>query len=124
MHPSTRFRLEGFLLPEQSGAWRGLKEESSETSDRLMSDFEVIETARGGTIKAWVKGVPVEPKAREQLENVAGLPFVHSHLAVMPDVPFGRGATVGSVIPTKGAIIPAAVGVDIGCGMGQSERRA
>ena len=82
-----------------------------------MSDFEVIETARGGTIKAWVKDVPVEPKAREQLENVAGLPFVHSHLAVMPDVHFGRGATVGSVIPTRGAIIPAAVGVDIGCGM-------
>ena len=82
-----------------------------------MSDFEVIETARGGTIKAWVKGVPVEHQAREQLENVAGLPFVHSHLAVMPDVHFGRGATVGSVIPTKGAIIPAAVGVDIGCGM-------
>ena len=82
-----------------------------------MDTFEVIETARGGKIKAWVKGVPVEPKAREQLENVAGLPFVHSHLAVMPDVHFGRGATVGSVIPTKGAIIPAAVGVDIGCGM-------
>ena len=82
-----------------------------------MSEFEVIEASRGGTIKAWVKGVPVEPKAREQLENVAGLPFVHSHLAVMPDVHFGRGATVGSVIPTKGAIIPAAVGVDIGCGM-------
>ena len=77
----------------------------------------MIETARGGTIKAWIKGVPVEPKAREQLENVAGLPFVHSHLAVMPDIHFGRGATVGSVIPTKGAIIPAAVGVDIGCGM-------
>ncbi|MEM8634872.1 MAG: RtcB family protein [Pseudomonadota bacterium] len=82
-----------------------------------MTDFEVIETAGGGTIKAWVKGVPVEPEARNQLENVAGLPFVHSHLAVMPDVHFGRGATVGSVIPTKGAIIPAAVGVDIGCGM-------
>jgi tRNA-splicing ligase RtcB len=82
-----------------------------------MSTFEVFETAQGGRIKAWVKGVPVEPQAREQLENVAGLPFVHSHLAVMPDVHFGRGATVGSVIPTKGAIIPAAVGVDIGCGM-------
>ena len=82
-----------------------------------MSTFEVFETAAGGRIKAWVKGVPVEDAAREQLENVAGLPFVHSHLAVMPDVHFGRGATVGSVIPTKGAIIPAAVGVDIGCGM-------
>lgn len=82
-----------------------------------MTNFEVIETANGGTIKAWVKGVPVESQARTQLENVAGLPFVHSHLAVMPDVHFGRGATVGSVIPTMGAIIPAAVGVDIGCGM-------
>jgi tRNA-splicing ligase RtcB len=82
-----------------------------------MSTFEVFETALGGRIKAWVKGVPVEAAARTQLENVAGLPFVHSHLAVMPDVHFGRGATVGSVIPTKGAIIPAAVGVDIGCGM-------
>jgi tRNA-splicing ligase RtcB len=82
-----------------------------------MSDFEVRATFAGGRIKAWVKGVPVEEAARQQLENVAGLPFVHSHLAVMPDVHFGRGATVGSVIPTKGAIIPAAVGVDIGCGM-------
>ena len=82
-----------------------------------MSTFEVFETAAGGRIKAWVKGVPLEDAAKTQLENVAGLPFVHSHLAVMPDVHFGRGATVGSVIPTKGAIIPAAVGVDIGCGM-------
>ena len=82
-----------------------------------MTNFEVIEGMRGGLIKAWVKGLPLESKVRDQLENVAGLPFVHSHLAVMPDVHFGRGATVGSVIPTKGAIIPAAVGVDIGCGM-------
>ncbi len=82
-----------------------------------MDTFEVFETAAGGRIKAWIKGVPLEDAARTQLENVAGLPFVHSHLAVMPDVHFGRGATVGSVIPTKGAIIPAAVGVDIGCGM-------
>ncbi|MFN7056346.1 RtcB family protein [Hyphomonas sp.] len=82
-----------------------------------MEEFEAFETFAGGRIKAWVKGVPVEHAAREQLANVAGLPFVHSHLAVMPDVHFGRGATVGSVIPTKGAIIPAAVGVDIGCGM-------
>ena len=85
--------------------------------DADMSTFEVFETAAGGRIKAWVKGVPLEDAARDQLENVAGLPFVHSHLAVMPDVHFGRGATVGSVIPTRGAIIPAAVGVDIGCGM-------
>jgi tRNA-splicing ligase RtcB len=68
-------------------------------------------------IKAWTKGVPVEPAAEQQLRNVAGLPFVFHHVAAMPDVHWGKGATVGSVIPTLGAIIPAAVGVDIGCGM-------
>jgi tRNA-splicing ligase RtcB (3'-phosphate/5'-hydroxy nucleic acid ligase) len=81
-----------------------------------MSDFEVIES-HGAPIKAWTKGVPIEVGAMAQLRNLATLPFVHSHVAVMPDVHWGRGATVGSVIPTKGAIIPAAVGVDIGCGM-------
>ncbi len=59
----------------------------------------------------------VEAAAMQQLYNMVQLPFIHSHLAVMPDVHMGKGATVGSVIPTKGAIIPAAVGVDIGCGM-------
>jgi tRNA-splicing ligase RtcB (3'-phosphate/5'-hydroxy nucleic acid ligase) len=59
----------------------------------------------------------VEPEAQRQLENIARLPIVHGHVAAMPDVHLGIGATVGSVIPTKGAIIPAAVGVDIGCGM-------
>ncbi len=68
-------------------------------------------------IKAWTRGVPIEDAAMKQLRNVASLPFIHKHLAVMPDVHFGKGATVGSVIPTLGAIIPAAVGVDIGCGM-------
>ena len=68
-------------------------------------------------IKAWVRGVPVEDAAKKQLENIASLPFIHKHVAVMPDVHLGKGATVGSVIPTKGAIIPAAVGVDLGCGM-------
>lgn len=68
-------------------------------------------------IKAWIDGVELEDAAREQLLNVAGLPFIYPHVAVMPDVHWGKGATVGSVIPTKGAIIPAAVGVDIGCGM-------
>ena len=81
-----------------------------------MSNYETIRT-KGAAIKAWTKGVPVEDKAREQLENVAALPFIHRHVAAMPDVHWGRGATVGSVIPTKGAIVPAAVGVDIGCGM-------
>jgi tRNA-splicing ligase RtcB len=82
----------------------------------MTKEFEAIET-HTGEIKAWIKGVPIDENALGQLRNVAGLPFVHSHVAVMPDVHFGRGATVGSVIPTKGAIIPAAVGVDIGCGM-------
>jgi tRNA-splicing ligase RtcB len=68
-------------------------------------------------IKMWTAGVPVEDGAMQQLRNVASLPFVYKHVAVMPDVHWGMGATVGSVIPTKGAIVPAAVGVDIGCGM-------
>ena len=70
-----------------------------------------------GLIKAWIDGVPLEDRAAEQLRNLAGLPFIHSHVAVMPDVHMGIGATVGSVVPTHKAIIPAAVGVDIGCGM-------
>lgn len=71
----------------------------------------------GGLIKAWTRGVPVEQEAVNQALRAANLPFVHKWLALMPDVHFGKGATVGSVIPTKGAVIPAAVGVDIGCGM-------
>src|ERR671922_498452 len=59
----------------------------------------------------------IEPAARAQLVNISRLPIVHHHVAAMPDVHLGIGATVGSVIPTKRAIIPAAVGVDIGCGM-------
>jgi len=59
----------------------------------------------------------IEPQARAQLVNISKLPIVHHHVAAMPDVHLGIGATVGSVIPTRQAIIPAAVGVDIGCGM-------
>ncbi len=66
-------------------------------------------------IKIWTD--EVEPQAKEQLKNIAKLPFVFKHIAVMPDVHYGMGATVGSVIATKGAVCPAAVGVDIGCGM-------
>jgi tRNA-splicing ligase RtcB len=79
-------------------------------------EYELIET-EGVPIKAWTRGVGVEEAARKQLENVARLPIVFHHVAVMPDVHFGIGATVGSVVPTQHAIIPAAVGVDIGCGM-------
>jgi tRNA-splicing ligase RtcB len=78
--------------------------------------YELIASERM-PIKAWTKGVPIEDSALAQLRNVASMPFIHSHVAVMPDVHWGMGATVGSVIPTVGAIIPAAVGVDIGCGM-------
>src|SRR6478735_5728191 len=66
-------------------------------------------------VKVWTHDL--EPTARKQLENVSRLPIVHGHVAAMPDVHAGIGATVGSVIPTKGAIVPAAVGVDIGCGV-------
>ena len=59
----------------------------------------------------------IEALAKDQLVNISELPFVFKHIAVMPDCHLGKGATVGSVIATKGAIIPAAVGVDIGCGM-------
>ena len=68
-------------------------------------------------IFGWTQGVPVEAQAMQQLKNIASLPFIYKHVAVMPDVHFGKGATIGSVIPTKGAIVPAAVGVDLGCGM-------
>jgi tRNA-splicing ligase RtcB len=78
--------------------------------------FEFIDGSRL-PIKAWTRGVPVEEAAKQQLRNIANMPFIHKHVAVMPDVHYGLGATVGSVIATKGAIIPAAVGVDIGCGM-------
>lgn len=78
--------------------------------------FEIIESS-GLPIKAWVRGVQVEETAKQQLRNLASMPFIYKHVAAMPDVHWGMGATVGSVIATKGAIVPAAVGVDIGCGM-------
>ncbi len=81
-----------------------------------MSGPEIYETD-GVPIRAWVRGVELEAGARHQLQNVARLPIVFHHVAAMPDVHWGIGATVGSVIPTERAIIPAAVGVDIGCGM-------
>lgn len=68
-------------------------------------------------IRFWTDGVPVEHDAMQQLRNIASLPILAGHVAVMPDVHLGKGATVGSVIPTRSAIVPSAVGVDIGCGM-------
>jgi tRNA-splicing ligase RtcB len=77
----------------------------------------IAQVITGGRVPVKVWTPELEPQARRQLENVASLPIIHGHVAAMPDVHMGIGATVGSVIPTKGAIIPAAVSVDIGCGM-------
>lgn len=79
--------------------------------------YQAIQGNKGGLIKAWVNGVQLEDAARQQLDNMAQMPFIHKHIAIMPDVHWGMGATIGSVVATHGAIIPAAVGVDIGCGM-------
>ena len=77
----------------------------------------VRQTIHEGAVPVEVYTGEIEPAARQQLVNISRLPIVHHHVAAMPDVHLGIGATVGSVIPTKKAIIPAAVGVDIGCGM-------
>ena len=84
----------------------------------MQPQYELLHAEDSTTpIKAWVRGVPLEDAAHQQLRNIASIPFIGPWVAVMPDVHLGRGATVGSVIPTRGAVIPAAVGVDIGCGM-------
>lgn len=83
----------------------------------VVRDHQVWAVEGGRPIKAWTVGVPFEDEARQQLEKLSLLPFIHKWIAVMPDVHRGVGATVGSVVPTVGAVIPAAVGVDIGCGM-------
>jgi hypothetical protein len=80
-------------------------------------NYSVIQSGGDGFIKAWNHGVPFEDKAIEQMKNTARMPFVFKYVAAMPDAHWGLGSTVGTVLPTKGAIIPAAVGVDIGCGM-------
>jgi tRNA-splicing ligase RtcB (3'-phosphate/5'-hydroxy nucleic acid ligase) len=83
----------------------------------METNYNLEQPTGGVPIKMWTHGVPVEDGARKQLANAARLPIVFKHIAAMPDVHVGIGATVGSVIPTLKAIIPAAVGVDIGCGM-------
>ena len=83
----------------------------------MEQNYNIEEVAGGVPVKMWTRGVPVEDEARKQLANAARLPVVFRHIAAMPDVHLGIGATVGLVIPTLKAIIPAAVGVDIGCGM-------
>ncbi len=77
----------------------------------------ILRTINKGRVPVKIYTDDIDPSAYTQLSKIAELPFIHSHIAAMPDVHHGIGATVGSVIPTRGAIIPAAVGVDIGCGM-------
>lgn len=80
-----------------------------------MAAFSIVEHKYGVPIHVWAE--KLDEKSLSQLKNVASLPFVFKHVAAMPDVHAGLGATIGSVIATDGAVIPSAVGVDIGCGM-------
>ena len=93
-------------------SWEGMT-----TTTPTMTSYELHQPPTGVPIKRWTRGVAVEAPALRQLEAIAQLPFIHGWVAAMPDVHLGKGATVGSVIPTVGAVVPAAVGVDIGCGM-------
>ena len=88
-----------------------------ETSKQGARSYEVLGGEGLSPIKCWTVGVPFEDAAKQQLRGIAKMPFIHKWVAVMPDVHQGLGATVGSVGASKRAVIPAAVGVDIGCGM-------
>jgi len=83
----------------------------------MTTPYEVLHEPGRHPIKSWTRGVSFDDNSRQQLRNIAAMPFIHKWIAVMPDVHMGKGATIGSVIPTMGAVIPAAVGVDLGCGM-------
>ncbi len=82
-----------------------------------MARFTWIKAGKGSGVKAWMEGVPFDSNTLDQLKRTARLPFIYKYVAAMPDAHFGLGSTVGSVIPTQGAIVPASVGVDLGCGM-------
>ena len=79
--------------------------------------FEIIDAGDGKFVKAWKQGVPFDNNTIEQLIQTAKLPFVYKYVAAMPDAHLGNGSTIGTVLPSIDAICPAAVGVDIGCGM-------
>jgi tRNA-splicing ligase RtcB len=83
----------------------------------MKPDFIPYGRGQGALVKAWVQGVPIDKEAIAQALRTASMPFIFKHVALMPDAHVGIGATVGTVIATRGAVIPAAVGVDIGCGM-------
>ncbi len=84
---------------------------------QAMNNYEVMHDEGHFPIKSWTRGVAFDENSKKQLRNIAKMPFIHKWVAAMPDVHLGKGATIGSVIPTMGAVIPAAVGVDLGCGM-------
>src|SRR3954452_16548566 len=98
------------------GAAAHHENEGGEAPEAL-STMPIAEEINEGRVPVKVYGADIEPEARQQLVNISRLPIVHHHVAAMPDVHLGIGATVGSVIPTVRAVIPAAVGVNIGCGM-------
>ncbi|HIP94984.1 MAG TPA: RtcB family protein [Leucothrix sp.] len=88
------------------------------TKPSYETNYDVLhESASKVPVKTWTRGVPFDQNSKDQLLNLSTMPFIHKWIAAMPDVHLGKGATIGSVIPTVGAIIPAAVGVDLGCGM-------
>src|SRR6478672_13783497 len=117
--PSTSGRATSTPPGQRSGGVFVCARRSDNRAARhtMSNHFEFLHAEGATPIKGWVRGVPLESQAHAQLRNIAALPFVGPWVAVMPDVHLGKGATVGSVVPTRGAIIPAAVGVDIGCGM-------
>ncbi len=106
-----------FALVSVGRAAPGLPNGSPQNEGVKVKQYEEFDGLTGGRVKAWVKGVPFGENTKDQLRKIASLPFIHQWVAAMPDVHLGIGATVGSVIATKKAIVPAAVGVDIGCGM-------
>src|SRR5688572_3111426 len=79
--------------------------------------YDVMHESGRAPVKMWTKGVAVEDGAKAQLAKAAAMPFIYNWIAVMPEGRQGTGSTVGSAIPSLGAVIPAAVGADIGCGM-------
>lgn len=100
------------LRRQRSGIRTPLGAPISQSSDNEKNNMEIMKNVHG-----WTEGLEVEYDALRQIRNISQLPILAGHVAIMPDVHLGKGATVGSVIPTRAAIIPAAVGVDIGCGM-------
>ena len=89
--------------------------------DHSYDSFNPVETVSDKAV-VFLPWNTIEPAAQQQILNTASMPFVFKHVAVMPDCHYGKGATVGTVLATQGAVIPAAVGVDIGCGISQCAR--